>query len=292
MKRIIAFGIVTLALAAIFVPPVEAAGRRFQAGDFITRNKFGISADFTIPKANVVTTIPFDVVRLQEGNDISLTAEGYMQVNVSGLYYVHLGLDWKAQEQTDIDTRMYGLRRLLPGQAPSLQDERLASFDHPGSDSPRVYRYQGEWTPGVIAYGSYAVTEINTTPAGAKIGDVVTASLTSISDTNLGVAANNSLTMEARIVGPSKIRVIVRNMGSPGGVAVPSGTLNVLAQSATLDRGDSEDAWNVLSTPMVYLNAGDRVYVAAKNRGIAGDYIQASLYSTFVQFERFGLPGQ
>jgi hypothetical protein len=104
-----------------------------------------MAAETYLPKVNVVTVLPFDVVRFEESADISLTADGMMRVNVDGLYYIHLGLDWKGQAQTDIDTRMYGIRRKAAGDTtpPHLKDERLASFDHPGSESGSPTRASG-----------------------------------------------------------------------------------------------------------------------------------------------------
>jgi len=61
------------------------------------RYKYGMAHDTYIPKANFVTQIPFDVVRFEDGADITLTADGMFLVNTGGLYYIHLGLDWKGQ---------------------------------------------------------------------------------------------------------------------------------------------------------------------------------------------------
>jgi hypothetical protein len=120
-----------------------------------------------------------------------------------------------------------------------------------------------------------------------RIGDVAQASLSSVTDKNLGVARNTALQIQARVVATDTVRVVLYNPTVAAGIAIPAGTLNVLAQSATLHRGDSADAWNVLSTPLTQLNAGDKIYIVGKNQGVANDYVQASPYSTFVQFERF-----
>lgn len=263
-----------------------------QAQVAVSRDKFGLSKEFYIPKVNTVTQIPFDIVRFQEKSNVSLTADGMFLVNVPGLYYVQLGLDWKDQENTDRNTRMYGLRRKAVGDTtpPNLQDERLASFNHPGSDAPRVARYTGTWSPGTVALGGYASLEVTVAPSNtAKIGDLAQASLTSLTDQNLGVAANTAIQLQARVVAANRVRVTLYNPSVAAGITVPAGgTLNVVAMSSTLKMGESADAWNVLNTPMTWLNAGDKVYVIGKNIGVANDYVQPSVGSTFVQFEYFG----
>ncbi|HJV70270.1 hypothetical protein [Ideonella sp.] len=293
MSSILRRALLGISLTVMAVSAVIAAqpvGQRLAVAPTITRSKYGMAADTYLPKVNVVTVLPFDVVRFEESADISLTADGMMQVNVDGLYYIHLGLDWKGQAQTDIDTRMYGIRRKAAGDPtpPNLKDERLASFDHPGSESPQIARYQGEWSPGVVPYRGTVATDVVVAPSNiVRIGDLAQASLSSVTDKNLGVARNTALQIQARIVAADTVRVVFYNPTINAGIAIPTGTLNVLAQSATLHRGDSSDAWNVLSTPLTQLNAGDKIYIVGKNQGVANDYVQASPYSTFVQFERF-----
>jgi len=293
MNTILRRALLGICLANIALSGVLAAqpvDQRLSVQATITRSKYGMAADTFIPKVNVVTLLPFDVVRFEDAADVSLTADGMMRINVAGLYYIHLGLDWKGQAQTDIDTRMYGIRRKAAGDTtpPNLKDERLASFDHPGSESPRIARYQGEWSPGVVPFGGTVSTDIVVAPSGiVTIGDIAQASLSSVTDKKLGVAKNTALQIQARIVAPDTVRVVLYNPIITGGIAIPTGTLKVLTQSATQHRGDSADAWNVLSTALVQLDAGDKIYIIGKNQGVANDYVQASPYSTFVQFERF-----
>ena len=68
-------------------------------------------------------------------------------------------------------------------------------------------------------------------------------------------------------------------------VSVPEGTLNVLARSTTLTRGESADAWTVLQTPAVLLYAGESVFGIWKSK-TPGDYLQTT-NQTYVQIERW-----
>jgi hypothetical protein len=277
-----------LGSAAAGLAAVSTAAQAGAAATNITRSRYGMSKDFHIPKANFVTQIPLDVIRFEEAGDTTMLADGTIRINTKGLYRICVGLDWKAQEDTDIDCRMYGSRRKLASDSgpPNLQDERLASVDVPGSDPPRMGRYQGAWTPPVVPYGGMVYTEVTVGPNDVTdIGDFAMAELTSATDANLGVEANTALQISARVVAKNKVRVMLANPYIPAGIVVPAGNLQVVAMSATTNRGGSEDAWNVVQSPLVSLKAGDRVYIAAKNLGVANDYIQATLTS-FLQTER------
>lgn len=268
-----------------------AVGRVIPAPYAIKRNKYALSKEFYIPRANVVTQIPFDLVRFEEGAFCNLLANGMVQVNETGLYRVCLGLDWKAQEGTDVDTRMYGIRRKVAGDTgpPALTDERLASFDHPGSDSPRAARFIGTWQPPEVPAQGRVFVDVQVLPATGVVGlrDIAHAAFDSTNQEVVGLPTSLALEVRAQVVARDTVRVIVENRSS-GPVLLPAGTLTVLAQSTTLCRGESEDAWNILNTPLVELFAGERVYVIGKNQGIANDYIQPSKYSTMLQLEKFG----
>lgn len=254
----------------------------------IKRNKYALASDFTIPRAATVTMIPFNLVRFEEDSFCRLLPNGMVEVLQTGLYRVCLGLDWKAQEQRDTDTRLYGIRRKVVGDdsAPTLSDERLASFDHPGSDSPAAGRFVGTWQPPELAPGGATYVDVTVNGNGQiKPGDVASASLGSLASAAPEVQA--FVSVRAVVIAQDRVRVLVTNTGAAP-VTLANGSLNVLAQSTTDFRGESEDAWNVLSTPLVELVAGEKVYVIGKNQGYAGDYIQASNYSTFLQIEKFG----
>lgn len=279
-----------IALLGSAVPMSSHAARRRLAEDTITRSKYGLQVDVYLPKANVVTQIPLDVVRFEEGGDASLLADGMVGINTPGLYRICLGLDWKAQAGTDIDTRMYGIRRKTASDTgpPSLLDERLASVDVAGSDPPRLGRYEGSWAPPVVPLGGFVYTEVTVGPNNVTaLGDFAVASLSTTTDDKLGIEASIALQIQARVIAKNRVRVILSNPSIAGGIAIPPGTLKVLAMSAATTRGGSEDAWNVLMTPLTRLEAGERIYIAAKNLGVSNDYVQASVNSTFLQLERY-----
>ena len=256
----------------------------------IRRARFGITEDFYLPKAKMVTLVPFTKVVFQESSDCTLQANGMVRINVAGLYRVVLGLDWVAQNGTDIDLRLYGIRRKRVGAPPepTLKDDRLASADIPGSDAPRVGRYQGTWSPGVIPLGGIVSTEVSVVPLGvASIGDVVMASHTGVADAAIGSQAVDALIVQAKVVGADRVRVTIYNPSMAGGVAVPTGDLRVVAMNAVESRGESADAWQVVHTASEVLKAGEMIYAVGRNKGMANDFIQAT-DTTFLQIERFG----
>lgn len=257
----------------------------------ILRNRYGITADIYIPKVNTVTQIPLDVTRFEEAPFCQLRPDGMLGVLERGLYRVLLSLDWKAQAGTDIDLRMYGIRRKLasdPG-GPLLSDERLASYDVPGADSPVAARYSGTWAPPVVPLGGVVFVDVTVATPGQSVvpGDVAQAALAAAVPSRIGTEAALALQVRAQVIARNTVRVMLSNSQVAGGIQVPEGTLNVLAQSTTGSRGDSEDAWNVVDTPMTELFPGDRLYIAAKNLGVNNDYVQATP-ATFMQVERFG----
>jgi hypothetical protein len=256
----------------------------------IRRARFGITEDFYLPKAKQVTLVPFTRVLFQESGDCTLQPNGMVRIDSTGLYRVVLGLDWVAQNGTDIDLRLYGIRRKIVGAPPepTLKDDRLASADIPGSDAPRVGRYQGTWSPGTIPLGGIASTEVSAAPLGVvAVGDVVMASHTGVADAAIGAEAVNALIVQAKVVAADRIRVTIYNPSIAGGVAVPAGNLRVVAMNAVESRGESADAWQVVHTASEVLNAGEMIYAIGRNKGIANDYIQAT-DTTFLQIERFG----
>jgi hypothetical protein len=231
-----------------------------------------------------VTQLPLSVTTLQEGTDVTLQSNGRILINTSGQYRVILGVDWVAQNDTDVDRRMIGIRR-WPGSLPN-QDDRLASVDIPGSNPPFMARYQGEWAPGTIPQGGVASTEVTVKPAGVvHVGDMAIVGHTSLKDQVIGADAVNTLILQARVVAPDTVRATLYNPAIAGGVQVPAGTLNVIAMNATETRGESNDGWQVLHTATEDLMAGQMVYAVVRSR-MSGDYVQATR-TTFLQIERF-----
>jgi len=257
---------------------------RVRSASLIPRARFTIAQDFVLPKAETVTVLPLATTLMQESADVTLQADGRVLINNSGQYRVILGCDWVAQNDTDIDRRMIGIRR-WPGSLPN-QDDRLASVDIPGSNPPFMARYQGEWTPGLVPQGGVVSTEVTVSPAGVvKVGDMAIVGHTRMKDQSIGAEAVNALILQASVTAPDKVRVTLYNPTMVGGVNVPSGTLNIIAMNATETRGESNDGWQVLHTATEDLAAGQIVYAVVRSR-MQGDYVQATK-TTFLQFERF-----
>lgn len=273
------------ALTAMSSPATAARPRTSTLVGSPLRARYTISGDFSLPGANVVTTLPLSTTLMQESADVALQTDGRVLVRTTGQYRLILGCDWVAQAYTDIDRRMIGIRR-APGHLPS-QDDRLASVDIPASDPPTMARYQGEWTPGFVAMGNIVTTDITVSPAGiVKPGDLALASHTSITDSILGATAVGALITQARVVAADKIRISVYNPMIPAGVDIPSGTLNVLGMNAVERSGRSNDAWQMLHTATEDLTAGEYIYAVVRTK-TKGDYVQATR-TTFLQIERFG----
>jgi hypothetical protein len=261
--------------------PIKAAA----AAALPSRSRFSIASDFVLPRAETVTLLPLTVTNFQEAPDVVLRADGKLQVQIPGLYRVTLACDWVAQAGMDMDRRMIGIRR-APGHLPN-QDDRLASVDIPGSDPPAMARYQGEWTPGTVPLGGIVTTEITVSPAGvARVGDLALASHSRIKDSIIGADAVNGLMVQARVVAPDRVRVILHNPMVAAGITIPVGALNVIAMSAVDTRGESNDAWQVLHTATEELAAGQTIFAVLRSR-VKGDYVQAT-QSTFMQIERVG----
>lgn len=279
----VAGGGVALAAATLAGP---ARGRQKAAELALpTRSRFSIATDFVLTRAEWVTLLPLTVTDFQEAPDVVLRADGKLQVQVPGLYRVTLACDWVAQVGLDMDRRMIGIRR-APGHLPN-QDDRLASVDIPGSDPPTMARYQGEWTPGTVPLGGIVTTEITVSPAGvAKVGDLALASHSRIKDSIIGADAVNGLMVQARVVAPDRVRVILYNPIVAAGITIPVGALNVIAMNAVDTRGESNDAWQVLHTATEQLAAGQTIFAVLRSR-VKGDYVQAT-QSTFLQIERVG----
>lgn len=248
----------------------------------ITRHRFGIVNDWVVPKVKTVKLLPMTKVVFQDNGDFTLQPDGLIRVNTTGLYMLHLGVDWKAQEGLDIDRRMIGLRRKLASDttAPNLQDQRIGSIDTPASDSPRCGRGTINMEELQLAAGQavtfdMGVVSTSNGPAGMLPGDMVQVAHTGV---------NDAILLTARVIGPDFVRVVLRNM-SPVTEIVAPGVIRVLVQSASERRGESNDAWNVLGSPLEELQAGDRVYACVRVI-VENDYVQAT-DTTFIQIERF-----
>jgi hypothetical protein len=255
----------------------------------VKRGRYGLSADFVIARANRVTLVPFDTKLFSEGPHWTLQSNGMLRINTTGLYRVSMCIDWVAQDGKDIDLRLTGIRRKKVGSPPGvyLKDDRLASVDVPGSDAPRAARYAGDWTPGVVPAGGLLAREVTVAPAGAvAVGDGVVVSHTALTDADVGQTAADFLSLRGRVVAGNRVRVLLHNPLDTA-VHVPAGELRVMAMNLVDSRGDSADAWNLMHTTLEELRAGEMIYGIARNKEIAGDYIQAT-ETSFLHIERHG----
>ncbi|WP_374675548.1 hypothetical protein [Ideonella sp.] len=276
------------ALLGAGAAPVLAAHPQARVGAPVARGRFGLTADFQLPRPAHLHVVPFDRTLYSEGADWALQPDGMLRIQTTGLYRVALCLDWVAQQGTDVDLRLYGIRRKVVGGPPgaSQKDDRLASVSVPGSDAPRLARFRGSWTPGRVPAGATVALEVAVAPAGTvSVGDAVVASHTALQDAIVGQAAADVLSVRGRVVAPDRVRVVLHNTGLQADVDVPAGELRVMAINMTHSSGDSADAWHVVHTPLEALNAGELVYAMARNRSIAGDMVQASATS-FLHIER------
>jgi hypothetical protein len=259
----------------------------------IMRVRYSLAGNFE-PPTDAVTILPWKVVNFNDGLDCTLESDGKVLINTSGYYRITLSCDWVAQQNKDIDLRKMGVRRRRidassppAGAAIDKHDDHLASTDAPGSDPPRMSRYQGEWNPGRIDIGATVTTEIQTSPSGiVTIGDMAIAAHTQIRDAVIGAHAVNALIMQAKVVADDTVRISLHNPSVAGGIQIPSGALHVVAMSAVDTRGHSTDAWGVLHTATEVVNAGERIYAVVRCR-VPGDFLQA-LKTCFVQIEKLG----
>jgi hypothetical protein len=263
-----------------------------------TNGKSGDQGSVGLPQSKYVYQVPLSVTTFAESPDFTLTNSGTVMIHTTGLYRIAICLDWKAQDETDIDLRYMGIGRIpagstlngrMEGGLLNIQNaryDRLAVIDQPAADSPTHVRGSWTWAPGALAPGQ-AVSTVVTLPKTGLIaaGDLVEAAHTSLTDTAIGAEANAAVAISARVIAPDKVRITVENRWGNQAVTIPSGTLNLLASSATTSRGESADAWNVLQTPTVLLYAGEQIFGIWRS-DTSGDYIQTT-NQTYLQVERW-----
>jgi hypothetical protein len=212
----------------------------------IVRARFGLPADWT-PVYNEVNIIPWTTTLFNEGVGCTLEADGRFLVRTPGLYRIALGCDWVAQQGTDIDLRKIGIRRKRPGAGAGAgflppidkSDDHLASVDVPGSDPPRMARYQGSWSPGLVAHGAMITARVTVSPPNiGGPGDLAFASHSMLCDAGVGAAGTDALIVGAKVVAPDTVRVSLYNPLQQEGVTVPAGALNVVVMSCTTTCGE------------------------------------------------------
>lgn len=279
----------TLGMAAgLAAPPAAAA-----PAPRIARTRFALAADF-MPVTDRVNIVPWRTVLVDDGLGCTADPDGTIVVSQAGLYQIVFACDWVAQAGTDIDLRKIGIRRRRVGakpphpfQAIDKRDDHLASADTPGSDPPRMARAQVAWEPGLVPLGGLVHVDATVTPPGiVDPGDLALASHTAIADATIGEAAAAAIVVQAKVVGPDRVRATLYNPAVAEGIRVPAGMLNVLAMSARAHRGESTDAWQMLRTATEPIAAGERIYAVVRSR-VPGDYLQA-LKTCFLQIERIG----
>jgi hypothetical protein len=302
-RMLLGTGGAALALAAAGTAEA-AATTKFS----ITRTRYGTTAEAhpAFTGAGEVYILPFSATQIADGNSdtaLSSPANNTVTINNAGLYRVSLCVDWPGQQGTDNTLRTYGIRRRKAG-LPPIQgtpgeliqvddtDQFLATQDVAGSSAPTTVRYPQpgkpavSWTPGVIPLGGRATIDVTLPVAGiVGPGDVAIASLTSLNDAALGVAAATALILDAKVIAADKVRVSLFNPTIAAGVNVPRGSLNVVAMSQQNRVGESADGWTVLSTTMEQFFRGDVVYAVFSSL-CPGDYMQTST-QLFLQFDKW-----
>jgi hypothetical protein len=270
----------------------------------IQRGQFGFTATainggygvINLPGTGVQYMIPLTVQVFDEsaGGKYQLRGDGLVTILNDGLYDLTGNLDWPAQARGsgqdgyDVNLREIFVQRVPVGVSPpayvpgkvaaipagSQLYDTLASVFTPGSSVPNTVRLSQTWAPGTIAAGSMVTTDV-ALPVGSftpAVGDLVLVSHASLSDAVLG-AANAGLLISARIVAPRVARVMIENRYNPGPVTIPSGTMNLIAESITSTAGNSVDAWSWVGSGSVELLAGEKLMVVASSQS-AGDFLQ------------------
>jgi hypothetical protein len=263
----------------------------------------------SLPKASDVFLLPAkQVVCPATQGAWTLQPDGTFLVNQTGLYRMSMSIDHPAQGGAkrgssnpngfDIDMRSLSIG-MLPAGTPltgvrvgdglDIQKTvytRLAAQNIPGSDSPAVVRASIAFGGATVDPTLGAYIDVSLPETGIIVpGDTVTASLTSLTDA-IGVAANNAITVTARVLAPDRVRVFVDNVRGGVPVAIPAGVLNVMAVSQTKSRGQSFDGWTVLNTPTVLLMKGETVFFGWGSE-VPGDFLQFT-FMTWMQLEYLG----
>jgi hypothetical protein len=252
-----------------------------------SRARYLIHDDFTgsPPYADVV--VPWDWIWFQSGTDFALQAGGKVLFRTQGLYEFVVSADWQLMTLLDYDLRQIGLRLQRQGQPDEPIDyhERIGFHNTPGSDAPRMARWQGQWGPLDIPSGGTAGIEIQVAPAGtARPGDMALAGHTAISRQQMPLSALRALVVQAKVVALDTLAVSLHNTSASEAIHVGPGTLKVIAMTAQLTHGRSGDAWQLVHSASVEINRGDRVYAVMRHH-VEGTVLQTS-DSTWLQIDR------
>ncbi|MEK8033590.1 hypothetical protein AACH06_22440 [Ideonella sp. DXS29W] len=252
---------------------------------FDSRGRYKLKGDFLCPPESD-NLVPWKVVQFQSGADFSLQADGKVLFHTHGLYELVCSADWQLKTGLDIDLRQIGLRLQRSDQPDSPLDahERIGFFNTPGSDPPRMARYQGNWAPSAMGPGESVSVEVDVEPAGTvRVGDMAMAAHTKVSPDSLPADVLKALIVHAKAVGDDRVSVSLHN---PTGqtVQVQPGALKVIAMSAQATRGNSGDAWQISHSASTEIFPGDKVYAMVRHK-VTGTVLQATR-STFMQIDR------
>ncbi|HEX5685020.1 MAG TPA: hypothetical protein VFY73_13440 [Ideonella sp.] len=289
--------------------PVPAAGisehyvpggtRGIQRGQFTytATDRFEGYGVIRLPDAKRLFMVPLTKLVFDEssGAKFAIQGDGVLTVLKDDLYELTTNMDWPAQARGsgqdgyDVDSRKLQILRARVGVNPPVyiedqvtpivdsgQYDRLATHDMPGASVPQAVRITVPWEPGTVAPGAMAYVDV-ALPTGSfapAVGDLVRVSHTSLTDAVLG-AQNIGILISGRIVAPGVARVIVENRYGVQAVAIPSGSMNVLAESAVASAGNNQDAWCYLGSGPVMLLAGEKLFVGVRSSSL-GDFLQIS----------------
>jgi hypothetical protein len=269
-----------VAVAGFAPLPARAATR------FDSRARFTLAGDFAgPPDADVL--VPWGAVRFQSGTDVALQADGKVLVQTHGLYECVISADWQLKTGLDYDLRQIGLRLQRQGQPDEPIDYhvRIGFPNTPGSDAPRLARWQGKWGPLDIPPGGTAGIEVTVAPAGtARLGDMALAGHTAIKLQAMPLPALRALVVHAKVVAQDTVSVSLHNPSATDAIHVGKGTLKVIAMTAQLTHGRSGDAWQLVHSASVEIAAGDRVYAVMRHH-VPGTVLQTS-DSSWLQIDR------
>ena len=230
------------------------------------------------------------------GGKYTMGSDGVITILKDALYFMTANMDWPAQARGsgqdgyDVDSRKLMILRARAGVKPptytvgqvtAITDpgkfDRMASHDTPGSSVPKTARTTLTWEPGTVAAGGMIYTDVQLPSSSfdPAVGDLVRVSHTSLTDAVLGEKKNSGLLISARIIAPGVARVMVENRYNTKAVAIPSGTMNLLAESAVESAGNNQDSWCYLNSGPVVLLKGEKIFIGVRSES-RGDFLQIS----------------
>jgi hypothetical protein len=261
-----------------------------------TRARFGIQQTWPVPvSSNAVYVTPFAGAAAFNDGDITMNHDYTMTVNTTGLYILSISFDWADNPNQQVGLRINGIARADAGNKPGVfkageltvvknKNDRLGQYDVSSTNCALTSRYAGTWKIDAIGKNGIVSQDVTVSPPGiVGLGDVATAAHTGIT-TALGDAVA-ALVVTAKVIGPDTVRVTIWNSSQTHAVAVPSGTLNVLAMSAQTMTGDAPLGRSMMASASESLTQGDLIYGIFKSTQ-GGDQLLASP-NTFIHIERW-----